>query len=593
MDKVLIVEDNPVLLKILETGLKKYENKFISITAKDGQEAIDILQSTQIALLVTDLQMPKVDGLSLLAYMNDHHPEIQCIVMSAHGTPQLKEKISLDVLRFIEKPFEIEELVQTILPTLERDEPAGHLNGISISNFLQMIHMERKTCLLEVETPDGKKGYIYFEDGVLFDAVYGDQTGEAAALEIIPHDRVKIRFKNLARGKKKVNRRIQKDLAAVLMDSMRRKDEAEVVPPSEEDSLLDNIGDLAEDFELLDRDDDLDSEVGEDAAADVSVELTAEVDSDLALDDDDEVDAVIDLKEEVESDIAFDDDDEGDAMIDLKEEVEADIALDDGKDTDSAVGLKVELDSSDFALDEEDTPDEDLARDDEEQADLTFALDEEETDDEDLSLDDDDMADLDFGLDEDAEITPEEPQELPAPAEAGEPEELILEVGPPGELEFGADLSDDQETPIVESVEQTETSPSPAPPKKTAADTLSRHLKELFTIGGYRASAILDAGGEVLASDTTCAETEMDLEYTAAMFSNVFQGTRKICEQTGFEDSSEMTIVSTKGIIVMRGDFQDGSIAFVIILILEPDGNQALARMSIKRMLPRIKEALG
>ena len=105
MDMIMIVEDNPVLLKILQSGMRKYENRFITLTAKDGEEAIEILENEPISLLVTDLQMPKVDGLTLLAYMNEHHPEIPCVVMSAHGTPQIKERVSKDVLRFIEKPF--------------------------------------------------------------------------------------------------------------------------------------------------------------------------------------------------------------------------------------------------------------------------------------------------------------------------------------------------------------------------------------------------------------------------------------------------------------------------------------------------------
>ncbi len=226
MDKVLIVEDNPVLLKILQTGLRKYSDRFEAITARDGEEAINVLAQETIAMLVTDLQMPKVDGLTLLAYMNDHHPEIPCVVMSAHGTPQIKERISQDVLSFIEKPFEIEELVEAILPALSRDEPAGTLNGISIANFLQMIHMEQKTCLLEIETHDEQKGYFYFEEGVLFDAVYEELNGEEAAMAIIPQERAKIRFKNLAKGRKKVSRRIERDLMALLMDAMRIKDEA-------------------------------------------------------------------------------------------------------------------------------------------------------------------------------------------------------------------------------------------------------------------------------------------------------------------------------------------------------------------------------
>ena len=366
-----------------------------------------------------------------------------------------------------------------------------------------------------------------------------------------------------------MNRRIQKDLTAVLMDSMRRKDEAEAGPSNEEDSLLENLGDIDEDFDLLDRDDHLDSDETVDQAIGDSVESMAEVGPDPDLDVDDEADTVIDLKEEVETDLAFDEDEEIVSSLGLNEEVD-----------------------SDLTMDEPEPVEPDLALDDDEPPDLTFTVDVNGPDHMDLSLDDDDMDDLDFALDEDEETALEDQQALPAADEAAVPDELILEVDPPGELELGAEISDNQDAALAESMPEMDKTHTPAPPQTAADDALSRHLKELFTIGGYRASAILDAGGEILASDTTGAETELDLEYTAAMFSNVFQGTRKICEKTGFEDSSEMSIVSTNGIIVMRGEFQESLLAFVIILILEPEGNQALARMSIKRMLPRIKEAL-
>jgi len=60
MDKVLIVEDNPDLLKTLKMGMEKYNDKFETIAARDGAEAIAFLKRIDIDLLVTDLQMPRI-----------------------------------------------------------------------------------------------------------------------------------------------------------------------------------------------------------------------------------------------------------------------------------------------------------------------------------------------------------------------------------------------------------------------------------------------------------------------------------------------------------------------------------------------------
>ncbi len=88
MHTVLIAEDDPIFSRILVTKLKKYGDKFEILSAKDGKEAIEILRQKWISLLVTDIQMSKIDGFKLLAYVNEYHPVIPCFVMTAYDTPQ-------------------------------------------------------------------------------------------------------------------------------------------------------------------------------------------------------------------------------------------------------------------------------------------------------------------------------------------------------------------------------------------------------------------------------------------------------------------------------------------------------------------------
>ncbi|MCP4692548.1 MAG: response regulator, partial [Desulfobacterales bacterium] len=197
MDVILIAEDDEKFQKILGIGLKKYEDKFKVVTTGNGEEAVEALKRESISLLVTDLLMPKMDGLQLLAYMNEHHPETPCIVMTAHGTPRIKKKLQEDVLSYIEKPFKPDDLARVILPALDKGVPGGALRGISIASFLQMIEMEEKTCLIEVEDPAKKRGIFYCKKGALYDALCGESKGVDAALEIISMENLKIRFKNL------------------------------------------------------------------------------------------------------------------------------------------------------------------------------------------------------------------------------------------------------------------------------------------------------------------------------------------------------------------------------------------------------------
>jgi len=224
VDKALIVDDSVMLINYLEEHFARYRDQFDFVTAKDGMEAIGILKREPISLLVTDLQMPRVDGLVLLAYAHKYHPDIPCIVMSAHGTPKIKQALQSDILQFIEKPFTADELAKVIITALSKGAPGGTLSGISIVNFLQMVEMEQKTCLCEVESPDNPKGFFYFKGGVLHHAVCGSLKGEEAAVRLIQIENATISFKKTP--ERKIPRVIKTDLMALILEAMRLRDES-------------------------------------------------------------------------------------------------------------------------------------------------------------------------------------------------------------------------------------------------------------------------------------------------------------------------------------------------------------------------------
>ncbi len=64
MDRVLIVDDNPEILESLKEGLTRL-NQFEVLTASDGEMALEVLRNEFVSLLVTDVVMPRMDGLEL------------------------------------------------------------------------------------------------------------------------------------------------------------------------------------------------------------------------------------------------------------------------------------------------------------------------------------------------------------------------------------------------------------------------------------------------------------------------------------------------------------------------------------------------
>ena len=227
MDKILIVDDNLEFLDTLKEGLKNYSGQFEALFASGAKEAVIKLKREDISILVTDLKMPKIDGLALLAYMSSRYPHIPCIVMTGYGSPAIRKKIDAeDVFYYIEKPFDFNELAGVIIEGLDlRDELVSlkDISGISVIDFLQLIEMEKKTCLLQVHLNGNVKGHFYFNEGVLYDAAYDSFKGESAALEMLGWNKVKFQFKRLP--KNGIRRQIKTDLMSLILEAMRHMGE--------------------------------------------------------------------------------------------------------------------------------------------------------------------------------------------------------------------------------------------------------------------------------------------------------------------------------------------------------------------------------
>jgi len=225
MDRVLIAEDDMKLQNFLRITLQKFNDQFKTLFANNGEDAINILNRKHISLVVTDIAMPKLDGMALLSYINNKYPHIPCIIMTAHDTTGLEQKVSNDnLLRVFQKPFRLEEMTGAITQALEQDIPSGALKGISVASFFQMLQLEAKTCLVEVQSSSKKKGVFYFKAGMPYDAVLSGLKGEDAALKILVMENAEIRFLNIP--PKKIARRINADLTGLIMEAMRRKDES-------------------------------------------------------------------------------------------------------------------------------------------------------------------------------------------------------------------------------------------------------------------------------------------------------------------------------------------------------------------------------
>jgi CheY-like chemotaxis protein len=211
MDIVLVVDKDLAFLKSLKNTFSSL-HQFGMKEALDGEEALKILSSERISVLVTDINAEKVDGLELLAYISQNHQGMPCIVMSSYGRPWFYKPLEQkEILYHLKKPVSMVSLVSAILVGLSLKDEEGVSRGMSLKTFLPLVEIERKTCRLEIRS-QAKKGYMYFDEGILIDAHYKHYSSESAASEMMQWENCSIHLGELPR------RRIQKRLNVPLME---------------------------------------------------------------------------------------------------------------------------------------------------------------------------------------------------------------------------------------------------------------------------------------------------------------------------------------------------------------------------------------
>jgi two-component system, NtrC family, response regulator len=110
MDTILIVDDEKNYPLVLSAVLQ--EEGFETLTANSGQEALDIIGHCDVDLVLTDMKMPKMDGIELLEKIKLKDAELPVIMMTAHGTVEKAvEAMQKGAYNYILKPFDNDQLV--------------------------------------------------------------------------------------------------------------------------------------------------------------------------------------------------------------------------------------------------------------------------------------------------------------------------------------------------------------------------------------------------------------------------------------------------------------------------------------------------
>ena len=132
--QILVIEDevdlNRSIVKLLKT------QKYSVDSAYDGQEALDYIKVSQYDVIISDIMMPKLDGLGVLSYLRNHHIKTPLVLLTAKDT--LEDKVTgLDAGAddYLVKPFEFDELLARIRVMLRRDNRENLTSSVVFGDY--------------------------------------------------------------------------------------------------------------------------------------------------------------------------------------------------------------------------------------------------------------------------------------------------------------------------------------------------------------------------------------------------------------------------------------------------------------------------
>jgi len=174
--RILIVDDEVRMQRIFEIN---FSPKYEVLTCGDGEEALQAVQTKDVTLMITDLKMPRMNGMTLLQEARKIHPELPVIITTAYGTVEgAVQAMKEGAVDYILKPIKMDEMELLIEKTLSvsrlKDENRnlrqelktlygpqniiGHHPAMKkVTQLIQQVGGTKATVLIQGESGTGKE----------------------------------------------------------------------------------------------------------------------------------------------------------------------------------------------------------------------------------------------------------------------------------------------------------------------------------------------------------------------------------------------------------------------------------------------------
>lgn len=154
--KILVVDDEPDLEHLMRQRMRRQvrTGRYALVFAQNGVEALERLEEDPtIDMVLTDINMPRMDGLTLLKQISKVDPNIRSVVVSAYGDMQnIRTAMNRGAFDFVTKPIDFKDLMVTIDRTLHhltlwREALASRDKLVSLQNELHVAHQMQQSIL--------------------------------------------------------------------------------------------------------------------------------------------------------------------------------------------------------------------------------------------------------------------------------------------------------------------------------------------------------------------------------------------------------------------------------------------------------------
>ena len=188
--KILLVDDDPDLLEVYRETIEMLPSGPEIHTASSGARALAMLESESYRLLITDLKMPKMDGLQLLSIVRRKFPELRTVVLTSVSDEQFRSRVyALGVDLYWHKPgteSEMKQFLECLESLLGRESEPG-FRGVQSKSLVDLVQLEcisQSSSVLRI-TNGPLMGCIWVNNGELTDAETEGARGEDAFQKIL------------------------------------------------------------------------------------------------------------------------------------------------------------------------------------------------------------------------------------------------------------------------------------------------------------------------------------------------------------------------------------------------------------------------